>query len=229
MEETTIQSRSNEDSAPSCRGHKIKSKDMQVLPGPRMVMDLQWGDMMNESLKKKVVSQISLAYSFNRMSEKTVPMVFTSYCGDWTPLFERVNALNWNKSFVEYHQESLLSAIPKEQMVYLTADTEEVCYEFDPAKYYIIGCLLDHNSKKNATRDFALESNIKMQRLPIPEYITMEGRHVLTINHVAQLICKVANGQSWPEALMSTIPQRKTPRIVEPKKAEEHKKWFCRV
>ena len=99
-------------------------------------------------------------------------------------------------------------------MVYLTADTDNVCTKLDPSKYYIIGCLLDHNSKKGVTRDFAVKNNIRMERLPISENITMEGRHVLTINHVAEILIRVGNGLSWGEALIQTIPQRKNPKLI---------------
>ncbi|KAH0786503.1 tRNA methyltransferase 10 A [Histomonas meleagridis] len=155
-----------------------------------------------------------MAYSFNKASNFSLPMIFTSMNPTWDALFNRVSAFGWNKKIVTFHNESLLDVFQTKDLIYLTADTDNVCMKLDPSKYYIIGCLLDHNSKKGVTRDFALKNNIRMERLPISEHIKMEGRQVLTINHVAEILVRVGNGLSWGEALVQTIPQRKNPILI---------------
>jgi tRNA (guanine9-N1)-methyltransferase len=129
---------------------------------------------------------------------------------------------------VSFTPDSLLDAVPLADLVYLSPDIDDICMVLDPAKSYVVGCLLDHNSKKGATRDFAREHGIRMERLPIREFISMEGRQVLTINHVVEVLVRVANGVPWKKALLQTIPARKNPKQrgegrEDPNEREEEK------
>lgn len=212
-----------------------RHKQVTVVSGPTIVMDMQWDDFMNDHLQKKVISQVSMAYSFDKMANNSIPMVFTSVNTRWRELLHRVNAFSWNKKIVTFNQKSLLESLPRDKLVYLTADTDNVCQTLDTDKFYIIGCILDHNSKKGATREFALEHGIRMERLPIAENITMEGRHVLTINHVAEILIRVANGADWATALIETIPPRKNAKrkgevaVAEEEEAQPVSKSWCDV
>jgi len=55
----------------------------------------------------------------------------------------------------------------------------------------------------------AKEQGIQHGRLPLGEHFDMKSRKVLAINHVFEIILKVCNGQSWPEAMQEVLPQRK--------------------
>jgi tRNA (guanine9-N1)-methyltransferase len=175
---------------------------------------MNWGSLMNEHLQRKVISQVAMAYSFDKLADASLPLIFTSVDQHWHELLHRVNAFQWNKEIVSFESKSLLEVGPVSQLVYLTADTENVCQRLDPSKTYVIGCLLDHNSRKGITREFAEAHGIRMERLPIQEHVTMEGRHVLTINHVAEILIRLANGRTWQNALLETIPARKNPRLI---------------
>ncbi|OHS95471.1 tRNA (guanine(9)-N1)-methyltransferase [Tritrichomonas foetus] len=221
-----------------------RHKKVVVADGPKIIMDMSWGNLMDEHLQKKVIQQSSYAYSINKKAEKSLPLIFTSVDLNWRQLLHRVNAFQWNKNMVRFEKESFVNIedIPLSDVVYLTADTENVCTFLDPKKYYVIGCLLDHNSKKGVTHDFAVQHNIRMERLPIPEYIKMEGRHVLTINHVAEILVRVGNGEDWGDAFVNTIPARKNPtkinqnvrKIENPKEKSEKKEeeklgFWCNI
>lgn len=203
-----------------------RRKQVNVAEGPGIIMDMAWDDCMNDHLQKKVISQVSMAYSFDKLADKSLPIVFTSVNQRWQELLHRVNAYSWNKQLVRFEQKPLTEAVPIDKIVYLTADTDNVCTSLDPDKFYVIGCILDHNSKKGVTREFAEKHGIRMERLPIAENIVMDGRHVLTINHVAEILIRVANGKDWATALVETIPQRKNPRKKEQKSESS---WWCNV
>lgn len=203
-----------------------RKKQVNVAEGPGIIMDMAWDDCMNDHLQKKVISQVSMAYSFDKLADKSLPIVFTSVNQRWQELLHRVNAYSWNKQLVRFEQKPLTEAVPIDKIVYLTADTDNVCTSLDPDKFYVIGCILDHNSKKGVTREFAEKHGIRMERLPIAENIVMDGRHVLTINHVAEILIRVANGKDWATALIETIPQRKNPRKKEEKSESG---WWCNV
>jgi tRNA (guanine9-N1)-methyltransferase len=212
-----------------------RHKQIAMAPGPRILMDMQWGALMNEHLQKKVISQVSMAYSFDKMADRSIPLLFTSVDQHWHELLHRVNAFQWNKSVVQFNNKCLLDVVPVPELVYLTPDTDNICTSLDPSKTYVVGCLLDHNSRKGITREFAESHNIRMERLPIQEHITMDGRQVLTINHVAEILIRVANGNDWGKALLETIPARKNPKPLsgeaeaETQEATSEKKSWCSV
>ena len=206
-----------------------KKGNFVIAKGPTIVMDLQWDYVMSEHTQRKLIPQLAMSYSTSKMAKLSVPMFYSSLNGTWIPLLERVNYSNWNKSIVTFSDKPFVDCIDNSKIVYLTADTDNVCMELDPTKYYVIGCLIDHNSKKNATRDYAIEHNLRMERLPIPEFIEMEGRHVLTVNQVADILIRVVNGESWADAFCHVIPARKKPTsLIDSQNKGKHKS-FCRI
>ena len=122
---------------------------------------------------------------------------------------------NWD---VNFHQESYVetfTSVPynmnRENIVYLTSESENVIgSSLDPSKVYVIGGLVDHNHHKGICHKMAIENKVSHARLPIDEYVDMKARKVLCIDHVFQILSKVASeGQSWKEAFLSTLPARK--------------------
>lgn len=105
-------------------------------------------------------------------------------------------------------------SIQKKQLVYLTSDATETLTELDSNHAYIIGGIVDRNKYKKATYNKALSQEVKTYSLPIRENIQMGMTHVLTVNHVVQLLlekgCKGSAGEkTWKEALEKIIPNRK--------------------
>lgn len=78
-----------------------------------------------------------------------------------------------DQSYVEAFREQ------KENLVYLTADSENVLDELDPKAIYIIGGLVDRNRWKGLTMNKAKEQGIKTAKLPIGSYLKMSSSQVL--------------------------------------------------
>lgn len=66
----------------------------------------------------------------------------------------------------------------KEDLVYLTADSETMLDELDPKKIYIVGGLVDRNRWKGITMKKALDQGIQTAKLPIGNYLKMSGSQV---------------------------------------------------
>lgn len=49
---------------------------------------------------------------------------------------------------VEFHDEPYLDLFPKEKLVYLTSESENIIENFEEDTFYIIGGLVDHNKHK---------------------------------------------------------------------------------
>lgn len=107
--------------------------------------------------------------------------------------------------------------IPRESLVYLTADSENLLLDLDPACTYIIGGIVDHNRHKLLTFNQATKQALRHGRLPIRESgVQLTTSAVLTVNHVFDIIAKyhslkgTADGMAlWRKALEEAIPERK--------------------
>ena len=97
----------------------------------------------------------------------------------------------------------------KEELVYLTADSEHTIETLDKSKVYIIGGLVDRNRYKNLTLNRANEKGIKTARLPIGEYMKLHSSKVLTVNHVMDILVKYDLYRDWGKAFEAVIPNRK--------------------
>ena len=113
---------------------------------------------------------------------------------------------NWDFNF---RSEVYSAVFPRDKIVYLSAESEEVLEQLDPAAAYIIGGLVDHNHHKGLCHQRAVEAGVRTARLPIDEFISMKTRKVLTVNHVYEILAQVCQGDSWKEAFLKILPERK--------------------
>jgi tRNA (guanine9-N1)-methyltransferase len=121
--------------------------------------------------------------------------------------------------------------VTQENVIYLTADSEEELLELKEGEVYIIGGICDHNRYKvsslliscfltckhdhshcpqNLCLNKAVESNIRTARLPIGRYLaSLTTRKVLTVNQVFEILVRWVETKDWEEALYAVIPKRK--------------------
>ncbi|KAG6891705.1 hypothetical protein C0992_010108 [Termitomyces sp. T32_za158] len=98
----------------------------------------------------------------------------------------------------------------QQNVVYLTADSEEELNELKPEETYIIGGICDHNRYKNLCLNKAKLSGVRTARLPIGRYLaSLPTRKILTVNQVFEILLKWVETRSWEEALYAVIPKRK--------------------
>lgn len=108
----------------------------------------------------------------------------------------------------------------KEQLVYLTADAENVIHEFDKDKVYIIGGIVDRNRLKGKTLEKANMQKIASAQLPLGEHVDM-GTYcrVLTVNHVVDMVIEYQACKDWRQVCDKCVPGRKL-RVAQDKDAE---------
>lgn len=110
--------------------------------------------------------------------------------------------------------ESANSALKQERsIIYLTSDSPNTLEVLSPYTTYIIGGIVDKNRHKGLCYKRACERSIPTARLPIGEFMTMQSRTVLTVNHVVEIMLKWLETGNWGEAFLKVIPKRKEAKL----------------
>ncbi|KAI6200425.1 TRNA methyltransferase 10-like protein A [Aphelenchoides besseyi] len=165
-----------------------------------VVVDMSEFQQMNDMLIRKTFTQLNFAYAANRRAENPLQYHIAHLNGRTKMMFDEFPGYKeWD---VYQHQESILELWPPEQLIYLTADSDNIIDKLDPHKVYVIGGLLDRNHYPGLSKRKAEIMKTGHARLPIDE-------HVLTINQVFEIILRYYQTNSWEEAFFSVIPRRK--------------------
>jgi tRNA (guanine9-N1)-methyltransferase len=98
-------------------------------------------------------------------------------------------------------------------IVYLTSDSPHTLSSLSPNTSYIIGGIVDKNRHKGLCYRRACERGIPTAKLPIGEYMTMQSRSVLAVNHVVEIMLKWLETGDWGEAFLDVIPKRKEAKL----------------
>ena len=172
-----------------------------------VVFDMQFSDLMTEKDLGKCLKQVIRCYSYNRRIPQPVQLHMTSHGGRVeAEMLKHDGYRNWDFHF---KTESYDKLFPMDKIVYLTAESETALETLEQDKAYIIGGLVDHNHHKGMCHARAQEIGVRTARLPIDEFINMKTRKVLTVNHVYEILAEVCQGESWKDAFMKVLPERK--------------------
>ncbi|XP_067850606.1 tRNA methyltransferase 10 homolog A-like [Heptranchias perlo] len=175
----------------------------------RVALDCSFDSLMVLKDVKKLHKQIQRCYAENRKATHPVKMYLTSHSGQLKKNMDE-NDKGWvNWKGIVITSEHFSEAMEKEDLVYLTSDSPNVLIELDATKAYIIGGLVDHNHHKGLTYNKALELGIAHAQLPLGNYVKMDSRKVLTVNHVFEIILAYLEKEDWQEAFFTILPQRK--------------------
>ncbi|GMR50828.1 hypothetical protein PMAYCL1PPCAC_21023, partial [Pristionchus mayeri] len=173
----------------------------------RLVIDMAFDDLMVEKDRRRCIAQLTFCYSVNRKAEQPTQYHIVGFGGPSRAIYDSNDTyVNWD---VNLHREPLEEVIPREDVVYLTADSENVLTDLDDSKAYVIGGLVDHNAHKGVCFKKAEEKGWAHARLPIDEFVKMQSRRVLTVNHVFEIMVMYWQTKDWEKAFFTVIPQRK--------------------
>eukprot|EP00039_Didymoeca_costata_P006475 m.90551 g.90551 ORF g.90551 m.90551 type:complete len:300 (-) comp13271_c0_seq7:1260-2159(-) len=183
-----------------------RNRPKAVKTKQRVAIDLDYENYQTPDDSKKLMNQVIRCYSENRKLEKGLDYYLTSLTGRCREKFVQQNGSQWD---LEHHEKSYLEVFNKEELVYLSSESENVLLELDDSKVYVIGGLVDHNKHKGLSHSLALKHGISHARLPIDEFVKMEGRKVLTVNHVFEIMLHYLNTNNWKTSFFNVLPQRK--------------------
>lgn len=183
--------------------------------GTIVVLDLEWEDDMQSRELKSLFQQVLYCYGANRRATHPVRLALSGI----RPGSETDIGLRKQSGFdtwpVQIIEGAYVDAFPREKLVYLTADSEEVLESFDADKVYIIGGIVDRNRLKGATMQKAVEQDIATAQLPLGAHIEMGSySRVLAVNHVLSMILDHQATGDWRGVCERCVPGRKT--LIDP-------------
>ncbi|KAK1175760.1 hypothetical protein AOXY_G459 [Acipenser oxyrinchus oxyrinchus] len=175
----------------------------------RLVIDCSFDSLMVLKDVKKLHKQIQRCYAENRRALHPVQFFLTSHGGQLKQNMDENDKgwVNWKDIHVK--SEHYNDVLKKDELVYLTSDSPNVLKELDETKAYVIGGLVDHNHHKGITYQRAMELGIEHAQLPLGNFVKMNSRKVLAVNHVFEIILAYLEKRDWKEAFFTILPQRK--------------------
>eukprot|EP00045_Choanoeca_perplexa_P016257 m.217945 g.217945 ORF g.217945 m.217945 type:complete len:349 (+) comp17210_c0_seq3:3-1049(+) len=181
--------------------------DPKALP-LRVCIDLDFEEYMGTKDRKKLAKQVRRCYAENRKLTQPLQYHLTSNTGLIKGELDRGHIDNCDIHSSAKHYTECFS---KDDIVYLSSESENVLQDLDMSKVYVIGGLVDHNIHKGLSHARALGHGVQHARLPIAEYIELGSRHVLTVNHVFEILLQWTVHRNWEKAFFDVLPTRKEP------------------
>jgi tRNA (guanine9-N1)-methyltransferase len=190
-----------------------------------VIIDCGWEDEHPDKEMTSLIQQIMYCYGANRKQAHPVKFSLFNLGPRVRKGLERIKFDKWLGfrataedllSTGEYQTlSSDLSSADnsKKELIYLTSDAEEVLTELNPNHAYVIGGIVDRNRLKGATFKKAQSLNIRTAKLPIKEYIQLSTSHILTVNHVFDILLRFQENKNWIQTLAAILPQRKEAAI----------------
>ncbi|XP_037514797.1 tRNA methyltransferase 10 homolog A isoform X2 [Rhipicephalus sanguineus] len=163
---------------------------------------------MEESLCK-----IRVAIDLSLDSHMTDKFYLTGMAGSFKDSSSNMHGFDrWD---VHASDDDHISCFGKENVVYLSSESENELHKLEEDKAYVIGGLVDHNRNKGLCHRLAAEQGVEHARLPIGNCLVMKTRQVLTIDQVFAILLNKTQGMSWTDALLAAIPQRKGAKALD--------------
>ncbi|TPX55504.1 hypothetical protein PhCBS80983_g05260 [Powellomyces hirtus] len=186
----------------------------QIASKVGIIIDLDFEGKMKSQEVRSTAQQVSRCYSINKHSSICAQLHLSTFIGTIKDAVASTdpNYLRWeaSKCPARFHEGDFTTVVEnKDDIVYLTADSPDTLTELEEGKFYVIGGLVDKNRHKFLCYERAKELGIKTAKLPISEYLSMQTRQVLTINHVFEIMVKYLETKDWQQSFLAVMPQRK--------------------
>ena len=177
--------------------------------GSKIIIDCNFEEHMKDKELNSLVTQFSHFLSDNKNSEKPINVILTGVGPRLKQQLVKREAYKWNAWLSQIYDEDYNKMFDKKDLVYLTGDSDKDMGKFDPNTLYIVGGLIDHNKLKNITLNKAKDEEIRHERFPIADYVSLKQCGILAVNHVLNILLKLNEGKNWTETFNEALPKRK--------------------
>jgi tRNA (guanine9-N1)-methyltransferase len=192
----------------------VKAENCDLNEFCPIIFDLSFMGSMKYAEINSTLNQIRLSIGYLR---KRPVKCFKLACCNVSPeiyeILTRKGSNSWKLGLYE-SEINELGFLGNREIIMLSPDADEILEEVDIEHCaYIIGGLVDKTVKKKETYSKAQNFGWKCKRLPIKETIWQKidpyrMKQVLNINTVIEILQLKAEGQSWEQSLLTSIPKR---------------------
>nr|XP_060626677.1 tRNA methyltransferase 10 homolog C [Anolis sagrei ordinatus] len=179
--------------------------------GQPLVFDMDYENYMSRREMENAVKQMLESEGMNRRSLDPFHLHYCNLKTDSAYHKELIKRYGeaWDKLFVTVTEKAHVEVFPRDQLVYLTADSPNVMKSFEHDKIYIIGSLVDKSIQTGVSLARAKRLNLATARLPLDKYLQWEeGAKNLTLNQMMSILLTLKDTGDWKEALQF-VPTRK--------------------
>ncbi|XP_061565944.1 tRNA methyltransferase 10 homolog C [Cololabis saira] len=177
-----------------------------------LVFDMSYESNMSRREIDNTVAQLLEVEGWNRRATEPFHLHFCNLQPDAPykkELLKRYGPETWDRLLVTSTERQHIDLFPREQLVYLTADSPNVLRSFDHSKVYVIGALVDRSIQSGLSLANAKRLKLATARLPLDEYLHWEvGAKNLTLDQMIRIMLTVKDTGKWEEAL-KFVPTRK--------------------
>ncbi|XP_042316593.1 tRNA methyltransferase 10 homolog C [Sceloporus undulatus] len=185
--------------------------------GQPLVFDMDYENCMSRREMENAVKQLMESEGINRRGKDPFHL---HYCNLKTgglyhkELIRRYGDA-WDNLFVTVTEKAYNEIFPRDQIVYLTADSPNIMKKFEHDKIYIIGSLVDKSIQTGVSLARAKRLNLATARLPLDKYLQWEeGAKNLTLNQMMSILLTLKDTGDWKDALQF-VPRRKHAGFME--------------
>uniref|UniRef100_A0A3Q3BIU4 tRNA methyltransferase 10 homolog C n=1 Tax=Kryptolebias marmoratus TaxID=37003 RepID=A0A3Q3BIU4_KRYMA len=180
--------------------------------GQPLVFDMSYDSSMTPRELENTVSQLLKVEAFNRRAIDPFHLHFCNLQPDgpyMKELLKQYGAETWERLLITSTERQHVDLFPREQLVYLTADSPNVLRAFDNSKVYIIGSLVDRSLQSGLSLANAKRLKLATARLPLDEFLNWDiGTKNLTLDQMVRIMLAIKDTGKWKEAL-EFVPKRK--------------------
>ncbi|XP_003419012.1 tRNA methyltransferase 10 homolog C [Loxodonta africana] len=185
--------------------------------GQPLVFDMVYENYMKPKELQNAVCQLLESEGCNRRNVDPFHIYLCNLKTDGDYYRELVKRYRerWDKLLLTATEKSHVDLFPKEDIIYLTADSPNVMTTFKHDKIYIIGSFVDKSMQPGASLANAKRLKLATECLPLDKYLQWEtGTKNLTLDQMMRILLCVKNTGSWEEAL-KFVPRRKHTGYLE--------------
>ncbi|XP_041842752.1 tRNA methyltransferase 10 homolog C [Melanotaenia boesemani] len=183
-----------------------------MLFGQPLVFDMSYESNMSRREIENTVSQLLEVEGCNRRATEPFHLHFCNLQPDGSylqELIKRYSTETWDRLLITSTERHHVDLFPREQLVYLTADSPNVLRTFDHSKVYIIGALVDRSVQSGLSLANAKRLKLATARLPLDQFLHWDmGAKNLTLDQMMRIMLTIKDTGKWEEAL-KFVPKRK--------------------
>ncbi|XP_029513091.2 tRNA methyltransferase 10 homolog C isoform X1 [Oncorhynchus nerka] len=180
--------------------------------GQPLVFDMSYEQQMTRREVENTASQLMEVEGWNRRAPDPFHLHFCNLQPDGgyrRELVKRYGAEAWERLLITSTEQRHVDLFPRDDLVYLTADSPNVLRTFDNSKVYIVGSMVDRSIQSGLSLANAKRLKLNTARLPLDDFLQWEtGAKNLTLDQMIRILLTLKESGRWEEAL-EHVPKRK--------------------